>query len=612
MFNYKIVCIFIKNFLQMNLPSITEITDKAQTALKRFPIAILWAVLGTLYAIWLADQPSKSLINGEVNIILTGVLGISWLIGSRFFSEQLQNKLKGIALQVIILILLGLFYYHLPPKDPFDEHPKYVFRFFIYLISGHLFVCFAPFLFKSHKASYWNYLKSVAFAIVRSAIFSGVLYLGLVLAILAIDALFEVEINGKRYFQLFIFCLGIVNTWIYLSDFPENIHQQTELRFNKALEVFVKYILIPLVLLYIIILYAYAFKILFQWELPKGWVSYLVTALSLLGLAIQVIINPVQKTLKSWSINNFYPWFYYFLLPLIILLFVAIFRRISDYGITENRYYVLLVATWILAMVLYLFLSKKKSLMLLPLSLFVLAMLSSFGFWGALSVSKKSQIRQFKKVYQNVLSNDKVATLKEHKQLKSILNFLHERNSISTLDSTTGITMTGVVKNKEKFTLLWLNGDKILDSLGINVVDKQKGISTDEYFSFDNYTAFGKTLYDISEYDELRVLNQFYGSNQNVDVGSFELKYETKKMKLMIRDKKDSLSVLDIPLKKRLLKFSEKGNDYYDNRPNELVINAENKTYRAKLIFESLSFSVREDSIIDLYNSKVLFLIKHK
>ena len=132
---------------------------------------------------------------------------------------------------------------------------------------------FAPFITKWDKTAYWNYLISVGASIVRSALFSGVLYLGLILALAAIDALFDVSIDGKRYGQLFIFCLGIVNTWIYLSDFPKNILENTKVHINKALEVFVKYILIPLVLLYIIILYVYSFKIIFQWELPKGWVS---------------------------------------------------------------------------------------------------------------------------------------------------------------------------------------------------------------------------------------------------------------------------------------------------------------------------------------------------
>ena len=594
----------------MNLPSLSEITGKAQNAFKRFPLTLLWAICGTLYAIWLVDEPSNSLVDGQVNIVLTTILGISWLIGARFLSEQLQNKIKSIIIQVVIVILLMLFYNHLPLEDPFDEHPKYVIRFFLYIISGHLFVFFAPFLFQWNKTSYWNYLKSIAFAIVRSALFSGVLYVGLVLALAAIDALFEVDIDEKTYFQLFIFCVGIVNTWIYLSDFPRAIHQETKIQFNKALEVFVKYILIPLVILYIIILYAYAFKILFQWELPKGWVSYLVTALAILGFVIQVIINPVQKTIKSWSINIFHPWFYILLLPLIGLLFTAIFRRISDYGITENRYFVLVIALWILGMTLYLLFSKKKKLLLLPLSLFVLTILSSFGFWGASSVSKRSQINQFEKVYKTVLSNDKIATLKENEQLESILNYLKERNSLNTIDTVTGINIKGAYEKYggRKYSFY---GDKVLDSLGIKVTEKNPIREAFEYFEYFNYSSFGNTNYDISEFDELRILNRFYESNQNVDANSFELKYCRENMKLILTIKEDSNVVLKIPLKKSLIEFSKNGSDYYDNSGEELVINKRNKNVAVKLIFDTLNFSVKNDSVIELNNTKALLLLKY-
>ena len=107
-------------------------------------------------------------------------------------------------------------------------------------------------------------------------------------------------------------------------------------------------------------LYAYSLKIVINWNLPKGWVSYLVIALSFLGFIVLILINPIQKSIDSRTINKFHPWFYYLLLPLIALLFVAIFRRINEYGITENRYFVFMLACWILAMTLYILFSKRK------------------------------------------------------------------------------------------------------------------------------------------------------------------------------------------------------------------------------------------------------------
>ena len=77
--------------------------------------------------------------------------------------------------------------------------------------------------------------------------------------------------------------------------------------------------------------------------------------------------------------------------PLIILLGFAIWKRVASYGITEQRYFVLALAFWLLYIALYFLLSKRKTIRLIPLSLCVLAFLVSFGPWGAAGVSLRVQ-----------------------------------------------------------------------------------------------------------------------------------------------------------------------------------------------------------------------------
>lgn len=597
----------------MSFPSLTEISTKAHGAFKRFPITLLWAICGTIYAIYVVgDSPSN--VPYKANIILTFIVGVSWLIGAQFFSEQLKTKWKGHLLKVILIILLILFYIHLPNDDVFNNNPRFIIRFFLYSIAGHLFVLFAPFLFKWNKTAYWNYLKSVGFAIVRSGFFSGVLYLGLVIALLAIDALFDVRVDGDVYFQLFIFCLGIVNTWIYLSDFPKNIHQQTEIHFNKALEVFVKYILIPLVILYIIILYAYGFKILVQWELPKGWVSYLVTALALLGFIVQVIINPIQKKVSAWTINRFYPWFYRLLLPLVALLFVAIIRRISDYGITENRYFVFVIAFWILGITLFLLFNKKKSLLILPFSLFVLAVLSSFGFWSASSVSRKSQIKQFEKVYDQVKTNNFVATISEHDQLKSILRYLEERKSLFHLNPITGIAIKEIfrdtITDDEEEVYTWFDTNKVLDSLGIALDPKDINLYN-TYGKYYNYYRQREKpqFYNIEEYRHLSLLELYNYGDRKMEIGDYFINYDFENILLSLQSKNDSTQVLDIPLNEKLIIFSKLNPNLNTIDPAEMTWAIKNESIAMKLIIEELSFYNKNDSI-GLNRLKAVVLLK--
>ena len=84
------------------------------------------------------------------------------------------------------------------------------------------------------------------------------------------------------------------------------------------------------------------------------------------------------------QLKNFYPWFYYLLLPLVTLLFVAIFRRINEYGITEKRYFIVVIAVWILAMIIYMLFSKTKKNRVFPLSLAVPFFINFFRVLGCI------------------------------------------------------------------------------------------------------------------------------------------------------------------------------------------------------------------------------------
>ncbi len=601
----------------MDLPSFKEITDKAKNALFRFPITLIWSIAGTAFCIYTIG--ADSMFDEYAAVLLTLILGVSWLIGTQFFLEQFKDRKKWQWIRLLVLGLLFIFYWHLPDSNGLDDvpsdlnSPEYLTRFFLCLIGGHLFVFFAPFITKWDRSAYWNYLRSVGTAIARSLFFSGVLYLGLVLALAAINALFEVSIPGERYGQLFVFCLGMVNTWIYLYDFPKDILQHRPILFKKPLKVFVEYILIPLVLLYLVILYVYGLKILVQWELPKGWVSYLVTALALLGFVVQVIINPIQKTLKSWTINKFHPWFYRLLMPLVVLLFVAIFRRIGDYGVTEKRYFVLAIALWILGITVYLLLSKKKSLKILPISLFILAMISSFGPWGVFNISKNSQIQQFEKVYATVIENDKKATMGQYEQLKSILYYLDDRESVFELDHITGISISikgvfkdTVVADNTSEVYEWFDTQKALDSLGI-AVDQEELEKNSPYGVFYTYDPNNIiTNYDIEGYQHLAVIDLSEHTNtKNMKINMYKVFYDSRKLALVLSKKADTL---EIPLREKLIELTAYGPELYKVTQKDMTLEAENDSISIKIVFTGLRFNVKQDSMNISYSNSMLLL----
>ncbi len=556
------------------IPSFGEFAIKGKAAFKRFPVTLIWAIVGTFFVLLSieGDAMNKTV---TTNTILTFVLGVSWLISTRFFIAQFSPKKEWFIL--FPLILLGLFYWHLPTTD--TKNNSYWIRLILYLFAGHLFVFTAPFILKWQKQAYFNYLTSIFIAISRSVLFSLILYLGIILALAAFDNLFNIKVDSKRYFQIFIICLGIVNTWIYLSDFPKDIYNQTKVNYTKALEVLVKYILIPLVILYLIILYAYSLKIVINWNLPKGWVSYLVIALSFLGFIIQILINPIQKTIDSRAIKRFYPWFYRLLLPLIVLLFIAIFRRISEYGITENRYFVFILSLWILAMTLYMLFRKKKQIRVFPLSLGLISMFISVGFWGAFSVSSKSQINQFSKVYHQMKEKDFVVSSDEKKQFNSIIRYLGKKKELKKLTPILGYNPL----KKFDTESYWEIQNKISDSLDIKVNLNLDDIieAKRSYFYIQNENNF---VVNIKGYDSFKRL-YINKSNKNNSINNYYFYFDTEKNILNI--KKDTLQY-QIVLDNFLKKITESSENQWVNH-TKMTLSKEFGVVNVKLVFTNIN-----------------------
>src|SRR5690606_24507962 len=128
--------------------------------------------------------------------------------------------------------------------------------------------------------------------------------------------------------------------------------------FPKGLKIFVQYILIPLAIIYLLILYAYSAKILVEWNLPNGWVSMLILWYAVFGILAILLAYPLRDDTDNPWVRLYSRFFFVGLLPLILLLFIAVGVRIGDYGVTELRYYVVLLGIWLMMMALYFIFSK--------------------------------------------------------------------------------------------------------------------------------------------------------------------------------------------------------------------------------------------------------------
>ena len=340
------------------LKKIKEITGKAGLVIREYPMVLLMSFLGAVSLMCFAHGNFNSNPNFFVFIkfALVSCLGISLMFALKMLSQRIG---KQILLEISGIFFLVFFYFLLPEEEKYFTE-RYAFLIVPTFILSHLLVSFIAFFGKEKELNFWQYNKNLFINLFLTAIFTGVLTGGVELAILAVDKLFDFNFNDRYYLETFYFLSIFGSSFIFLLFNEKGLLQlEKDGTYPVILKFFTQYILIPLLIIYAVILYFYSAKILLNWELPRGWVSYLILAYSVVGILALLLVHPLkQESTASW-VRVFSRRFYFTLIPLLVLLFTAIFTRILEYGYTEPRYFVLLLAIWLTSVVFYFIFTKR-------------------------------------------------------------------------------------------------------------------------------------------------------------------------------------------------------------------------------------------------------------
>ncbi len=469
----------------MKLPSIDLLLRQAKETLFRFPLVLLSALIGT-YSMMRVIGFSRDyyMLHSQVwfNIVMTCSLGIPLFLAFALYSEKRgHSTAKKLLLQAVPLLILLVFYFSLSKEDNYTD----IGRYFLYLTTFHLFVSFSPFVTgDKDQIRFWDFNQKIFLRFVLSALYSVVLYAGLAIALLAFDKLFDMNIKGERYGQLFFFIAGVFNTWFFCSGIPAiGGKQESEFKYPKGLKIFAQYVILPIVVVYVVILYMYLFKIIFQWNLPMGWVSYLVLGFSAAGIFSLLLVYP-QKDEVRW-LRIFSRLFFAALIPQIILLFLAISRRTSEYGMTEKRYYVIVLAIWLAVTTIYYLLTNFRNIKYIPVSLALIAVITSAGPWSSFDLSINSQISRLEEVLikNSLLVNGKIVKAKEEinkeelSDVKSIIEFLIQRRKLERIQPWFDADLNTVTSEKNQNRVKTRNSYQqqqgIIELMGLDIVNKE-------------------------------------------------------------------------------------------------------------------------------------------
>ena len=408
--------------------SLEKLTQGIRLSLTKYPISILFAAIAAFLLIVVTAEDGDGLEYLSPYIIGCS-MGISLFFAIHTALEN--NTWPGYAKGLVMLLGLGVLWLivtDIKNQMDFATDESQAIQIFGYGLLTHLVVAFLPFIGNFKINAFWQYNKSLFIRAFTTVLYTGVLFAGLSGAILAITELFDVDFGGKIYGYLYFIMALPVSVIIFTAGVPTDIKElESSTDLPKGLRIFVQFILIPLVVLYLLILYAYMGKIIVQWSLPQGWVTILIMVFSVLGMLAMLLVYPYQHQKENSWVKWYTKGYYVALLPLLILQYVAIFTRIGDYGFTAPRWAVLAITVWLTWITLYNVFFKGRNIVLIPLTLFITAFLFLLGPLSHKSISISSQTAKINRLLTELkmVKNGKLLVYKDNPKTDSLMGELY-------------------------------------------------------------------------------------------------------------------------------------------------------------------------------------------
>lgn len=414
-----------------------NLVQKLRVSLRRFPEAIVLAVFATVVLIALNHVDFANIHLKEVlgRTAMALALGIPLTLCFRMLFEKTEVKNKIIKVSVYFLCAIGLvlYYFYLLPDFSINHVTRYI------ALSLALYCGFTIIPYFGKRLGFEQYVALLIGQFLITALYSVVLFLGLIATVFTIDQLLF-SLPSEIYLDIWLLVVGIFAPAFFLSDVPSQEEDLTGFEYSKILKALLIFIVLPLITVYTAILYLYFAKILITRHWPVGMVSHLVLWYSLVTIFVSFISYPMRN-INRW-IKNFLALIPKLIIPLLIMMFVAIGIRIKAYGVTENRYYVLITGIWALGAIIYISFVKEKKHVFLAFTLACVAVLAVFGPWNAYSISKLSQNARFEAILERnqMLQNGTITkapvniTDKDKQDLSSIVLYFNRYHDLENLN----------------------------------------------------------------------------------------------------------------------------------------------------------------------------------
>ena len=575
----------IFNFTLLNFNSI-------KNTFRRFPFTIISAILATIFLILSTfDEYAEAYNNKMLSFGLVFVFGIFLYAFIKLFNEGLRNYydlknlknnnlFKILSYVITLPILYGVYelVYHENKVMAFYDNNFIYFTLIAALVVGSSFVG----KFNYHK-DFVAYVAKILRAFIISNIYSFIVFIGISGIIFALNSLFKFYFGSSVYLRVAIFSFILFNVVTFFSDFPKVRDSFTDYKYPKAFRILLVYIITPIVIIYTAILLAYFVKILVLWQIPNNLIVNLVIWFASFSIVYLFFLSRVETIT---FINKFKIVFPFTLFPLLGMMFFAIYLRIEEYGMTENRYIVIAVGLWIFLSLIYYIFYRENSNISIPIFLSVIILITGLGPASATSLSIRSQNARFEKLLRD---NKMIAG----EEIKPNINIESEAKS-QIVDIVSYMVRTD---RADKLSYMpkdfKLSEDSFTKLFGFsNIIESKNYLG---YSYTDNLPTDSELGFDI-DIEGYKHLIYVYSLDDVVSSGNYKFEKDKKEIKIYKKSKSDYKTIMTIDMAKLRdnLKLLYKTKDRIELE--DLAI--EKDGY--KVLFTNIYFG-KEDNLDDAY-----------
>ena len=380
------MAIDFKTYVRKGVPELAVVAQ-------RFPYAVLAAMASTLY--FLLDMHKQEAWPLEIRAYrVPAALAAAFLWS---FAATLHAEAKGLEPRVQrALVLAGWLVIWLLAvlATAIDLNFPMLIAALTLAVGLAAYVVPPP-----RNAAFWLFNHNLWFAWLAAGIVLLLSAGGITAILETLRYLFGLAIPFEIHEKIWVVAGFLVAPVYWLSHTPRTFEtavaeeEPTEL-VSRLIAAMVKYILVPLLLAYAVILHVYAVKILIDGSLPKGRLGWLVLTFGCV-LAITAMVAYPSRAAGGRMVALFWRFWPWVLVVPLGLLFLAVGVRIREYGLTEPRYLVAMAGVWLASLVITQGLRRERDLRLIPGVLMGLLAFASLGPWGASGWPIRNQLREF-------------------------------------------------------------------------------------------------------------------------------------------------------------------------------------------------------------------------